>query len=57
MNVVVFGADGPTGRLVTQLALAQEHAVTAVTPAPDLFPFSHPASRSCQVMSSTATRP
>ena len=41
MNIVVFGANGPTGRLASQLALDQGHVVRAVTRAPDAFPFSH----------------
>jgi len=38
MNVVVFGANGPTGRLVTKQAVAAGHAVTAVTRHPEAFP-------------------
>ncbi|UUU19428.1 NAD(P)-dependent oxidoreductase [Streptomyces sp. DSM 40750] len=38
MKLVVFGANGPTGRLVTQQALAEGHTVTAVTRRPDAFP-------------------
>lgn len=41
MNVAVFGANGPTGRLVTQQALAEGHAVTAVTRHPAAFPLRH----------------
>lgn len=40
MNLVVFGANGPTGRLVTRLALAEGHSVTAVTRRPGSFPIS-----------------
>lgn len=39
MKVVVFGANGPTGRLVTQQAIAEGHVVTAVTRHPEAFPF------------------
>ncbi len=38
MNIVVFGANGPTGRLLTKQALAEGHTVTAVTRHPDIFP-------------------
>ncbi|MER6145695.1 NAD(P)H-binding protein [Streptomyces sparsogenes] len=38
MKLVVFGANGPTGRLVTHRALAEGHTVTAVTRRPDAFP-------------------
>jgi putative NADH-flavin reductase len=38
MKVVVFGANGPTGRLVTKQAIAGGHAVTAVTRHPETFP-------------------
>ena len=41
MNVVVFGANGPTGRLLTKQALAKGHAVTAVTRHPETFPIEH----------------
>ncbi|HZC04862.1 MAG TPA: SDR family oxidoreductase [Ktedonobacterales bacterium] len=41
MNIAVFGANGPTGRLVTQQALAQGHAVTAITRHPEAFPLRH----------------
>lgn len=42
MNVVVFGANGSTGRLLTKQALAKGHAVTAVTRHPETFPIEHP---------------
>lgn len=45
MNIVVFGANGPTGRLVTRLAAEQGHQVTAVTRSPEGFPISHPGVR------------
>ncbi|WP_329338221.1 NAD(P)H-binding protein [Streptomyces sp. NBC_00663] len=38
MNIVVFGANGPTGRLVVARAAAAGHTVTAVTRRPDAFP-------------------
>jgi putative NADH-flavin reductase len=38
MDLVVFGANGPTGRLLTAQALAEGHAVTAVTRHPAGFP-------------------
>ena len=40
--LVVFGANGPTGRLVVQQALASNHRVIAVTRKPAEFPFSSP---------------
>jgi nucleoside-diphosphate-sugar epimerase len=40
MNLVVFGANGKTGRLVTALALAAGHQVTAVTRRPREFPIA-----------------
>jgi putative NADH-flavin reductase len=43
VKIVVFGANGPTGRLVSQLALEQGHAVRAVTRSPEAFPLAHPA--------------
>lgn len=41
MNIVVFGANGPTGQLVTKQAVAGGHAVTAVTRHPEAFPLHH----------------
>jgi putative NADH-flavin reductase len=41
MNIVVFGANGPTGRLLTKQALDRGHAVTAVTRHPETFPIEH----------------
>ena len=38
MRLTVFGANGPTGRLVVQQALALGHTVRAVTRHPDAFP-------------------
>jgi len=39
MNIVCFGANGATGRLLVRQALAEGHAVTAFTRHPDAFPF------------------
>jgi uncharacterized protein YbjT (DUF2867 family) len=41
MRITVFGANGPTGRLLTGRALAAGHQVTAVTRQPDAFPLHH----------------
>jgi|SRR5579859_1493919 len=41
MKVVIFGANGPTGQLLTKQALAEGHAVTAVTRHPEAFPLHH----------------
>ena len=41
MRIVVFGANGPTGRLLVSHALAAGHQVIAVTPRPDKFPQQH----------------
>jgi len=38
MNLVVFGANGPTGHLLTNQALAEGHTVTAFTRHPEIFP-------------------
>ncbi|XVQ06333.1 NAD(P)-dependent oxidoreductase [Spirillospora sp. CA-255316] len=43
MKLVIFGANGPTGRLATAQALAEDHTVTAVTRNPEAFPLSDPA--------------
>jgi putative NADH-flavin reductase len=42
MSIVVFGAHGPTGRLLVSHALAAGHQVIAVTRRPDQFPQQHP---------------
>lgn len=42
MSIVVFGANGPTGRLLVSDALAAGHQVIAVTRRPDKFPQQHP---------------
>jgi putative NADH-flavin reductase len=41
MKLVIFGANGPTGQLLTKQALAEGHTVTAVTRHPEAFPVSH----------------
>jgi putative NADH-flavin reductase len=41
MHIAVFGANGPTGQHVTKQALAEGHAVTAVTRHPETFPLRH----------------
>ena len=41
MKLVVFGANGATGQLLTKQALAEGHAVTAVTRHPETFPLRH----------------
>ncbi|WP_328406214.1 NAD(P)-dependent oxidoreductase [Nocardia sp. NBC_00403] len=41
MRIAVFGANGPTGRLLTDQALAAGHRVAAVTRQPDSFPLHH----------------
>ncbi|GGJ23980.1 NAD(P)-dependent oxidoreductase [Streptomyces brasiliensis] len=45
MNIVVFGANGPTGRLVVEQADASGHTVTAVTRHPENFPARGPRVR------------
>jgi len=41
MKLAVFGANGPTGRLLTQLALGEGHGVVAFTRHPGAFPIEH----------------
>jgi len=41
MRIVIFGANGPTGRLLTRQALDAGHRVVAVTRQPDDFPLHH----------------
>ncbi len=41
MRITVFGANGPTGRLLTGRALAAGHHLTAVTRRPESFPLQH----------------
>jgi nucleoside-diphosphate-sugar epimerase len=45
MHVVIFGANGPTGRLLTAQALAAGHDTLAVTRQPDTFPLHDPGLR------------
>ncbi|MGV0870715.1 NAD(P)-dependent oxidoreductase [Mycolicibacterium sp. XJ879] len=40
MHIAIFGANGPTGRLVTQRVLEAGHSAVAVTRRPRDFPFS-----------------
>jgi uncharacterized protein YbjT (DUF2867 family) len=42
MTIVVFGANGQTGRLLTRRALDKGHSVVAVTRHPEDFPFADP---------------
>lgn len=42
MKTVIFGANGPTGRLAVRCALTAGHAVVAVTRHPREFPIRHP---------------
>ena len=42
MRLVIFGSNGPTGRLATARGLAVGHSVVAVTRRPREFPFAHP---------------
>lgn len=41
MELVIFGANGPTGRQATEQAVAGGHTVTAVTRHPGDFPLRH----------------
>jgi putative NADH-flavin reductase len=41
MKLAVFGSNGATGRLLTQLALNEDHDVVAFTRRPDVFPIEH----------------
>jgi putative NADH-flavin reductase len=41
MEIVVFGANGPTGRILTKQALTEGHEVTAFTRHPESFPLQH----------------
>lgn len=41
MKPVIFGANGPTGQLLTKQALAKGHTVTAVTRHPETFSLQH----------------
>jgi uncharacterized protein YbjT (DUF2867 family) len=42
MDIVVFGANGQTGRLLTRRALDIGHSAVALTRRPDDFPFADP---------------
>jgi uncharacterized protein YbjT (DUF2867 family) len=42
MRIVIFGANGQTGRLLTRLVLDAGHTAVAVTRNPDGFPFADP---------------
>ncbi|MGK8508123.1 hypothetical protein ACRS5S_08690 [Nocardia asiatica] len=41
MRLIIFGANGPTGRLLTSHALTAGHDVVAVTRRPAEFPLAH----------------
>ena len=41
MRIAIFGANGPTGRLLTGQALAAGHHVVAATRQPQAFPLDH----------------
>ncbi|WIG60565.1 MAG: NAD-dependent epimerase/dehydratase [Ktedonobacterales bacterium] len=41
MKIAIFGANGPTGHLLTKQALAEGHMVTAVTRHPETFSLHH----------------
>jgi nucleoside-diphosphate-sugar epimerase len=41
MRIVLFGANGGTGRVLVRQALAAGHDVVAVTRRPDTFPITH----------------
>lgn len=41
MKIVIFGANGATGKVLTKQALARGHTVTAVTRHPETFPLQH----------------
>lgn len=41
MNLVIFGANGPVGKVLTERALEAGHGVTAVTRHPDAFLVRH----------------
>jgi putative NADH-flavin reductase len=42
VKLVLFGANGATGRLLARAALDAGHAAVAVTRRADEFPFTHP---------------
>lgn len=41
MKLVIFGANGPVGKILTGLALSEGHEISAVTRHPDTFPIRH----------------
>ncbi len=41
MKIVIFGANGATGKILTKQALAGGYAVTAITRHPEAFPLQH----------------
>ncbi len=41
MRITIFGANGPTGRLLTAASVAAEHDVVAVTRHPGEYPIAH----------------
>ena len=43
MNIVIFGANGATGRLLTRRVLDAGHSAVAVTRRPGDFPLTDPA--------------
>src|SRR5690242_19683769 len=43
MRIVIFGANGATGRVLTRRVLDAGHTAVAVTRHPDEFPFTAPA--------------
>jgi nucleoside-diphosphate-sugar epimerase len=45
MRIVIFGANGPTGRLLTKMSAAAGHDTFAVTRQPDAFPVDDPRVR------------
>jgi len=45
VKLVIFGANGPTGRQAAGQAVTEGHTVTAVTRRPDEYPLSHPRLR------------
>lgn len=45
MNILVFGASGPTGRQVVEQALARGHAVNAFVREPKRLAITHPSLR------------
>jgi putative NADH-flavin reductase len=41
MKLIIFGANGPVGKLLTQQALSEGHEISAVTRHPATFPIQH----------------